>query len=175
MNWFKKTPKNWYEAYQPSKWERFKDTLALWFQNCLCWITEHKSMYWVDALIDTLCYLEMNLKLAKDPELRDSLYSGDVSVGPEHKSWCQTQIPENTLYCEGCPFQGRSSIARFFYGSQMSGFCYYLNQGDFTFGHPTDILWDGCKCCGVGEDLDWDDMEVVETKLDPNDYSEYTK
>ena len=40
----------------------------------------------------------------------------------------------------------------------MNGFCYYLNQGDFTFGHPTDLLWDGCKCCGVNNDIE-DDIE----------------
>jgi len=167
MSWFNKEPKTWYDAYKPSKWDRFKDTLLLGFRNGLCWITEHKSMYWIDALIDTLCYLEMNLKLAKDPEFRDELFSGDICVGPKQESWCQTQIPENTLYCEGCPFRGRSKVAEFFYGDQMDGWCYYLNRGDFTFGHPTDILWDCCKCCGEKED--------IEDDFDLNDYSEYTK
>lgn len=165
-NPFKKE-KTWYDIYKPTLKDKVLDFITLKFQNALCWVTEHKSMYWVDALIDTLCYLEMNLKLARDPEFRDQLFSGDISVGPNHESWCQTQIPDKTFYCEGCPFATRSSIAGFFYGNQMDGWCYYLNQGDFTFGHPTDILWDGCKCCGEKEDIDLEDEEV--------DYSEYTK
>lgn len=134
------------------------------FREFLYWLTTNLNWYWIDAIIDTLCYLEMNLKLCKNKQLRDDLYTGDVSVNQEHESWCMTQIPKNTFYCEGCPFRQTSAIARFCYGEQMDGFCYYLNQGDFTFGHPTDILWDGCKCCGIGEEINWDKQHVEYVK-----------
>jgi hypothetical protein len=44
----------------------------------------------------------------------------------------------------------------------MDGFCYYLNRGDFTFGHPTDLLWDGCKCCGINEQ---EELELLDTSI----------
>ena len=54
----------------------------------------------------------------------------------------------------------------------MDGFCYYLNQGDFTFGHPTDLLWDGCKCCGVNNDIEEDIEECIEEEYITTDILE---
>lgn len=136
-------------------WERLHRN----FCNFLCYLTSDLKWYWIDVIIDTLCYFEMNLKLCKDKEFRDNLYSGDVSISKEHESWCSSQIPKNTFYCERCPFYAKSNIANFFYGEQMDGYCYYLNRGDFTFGHPTDILWDGCKCCDMFEDIPEDELD----------------
>ena len=104
----------------------------------------------------------MNLKLLKNKQLRDDLYTGDVSPGPDHESLNMKKIPKDTLYCSNCPFLTTSKIAKLFYGEQMSGYCYYLNQGDFTFGHPTDLLWDGCKCCGIHDDIDEVEFEYIE-------------
>lgn len=136
------------------------------FQNFICYLTIDRKWTWLDVIIDSLAYLEVNLRLAANNQLREKLYSGDV-CSENCESWNHSQIPEHELYCCNCPFQTESKVAKLFYGEQMSGFCYYLNQGDFTFGHPTDLLWDGVKCCGVKTDIDDEDFtESLEYTLD---------
>lgn len=152
---------DWWKKYEPTLKQKLIKKLHLAFNNFICYLTSDLQWYWLDAIIDTLCYLEVNLKLAKRKEFRDNLYTGDVCV-PGGKTWCHEQIPEDSLYCDRCPFAVTSKIATLFYGSQMNGFCYYLNQGDFTFGHPTDLLWDGCKCCGINEQ---EELELPDTSI----------
>ena len=98
-------------------------------------LTEEYNWKWLDVLIDALCNLEVNFRLMRNRDLYDNLRFGDVGTSACN-SWNQTQIPQDSL----------------FYGDQMSGYCYYLNQGDFSFGHSTNLLWDGCKECGINED-----------------------
>ena len=39
------------------------------------------------------------------------------------------------------------------------------NKGDFSYVQPTDLLWDGCKECGIGEDFDdEEEYSVVDEK-----------
>ena len=114
-------------------------------------LTEEYNWKWLDVLIDVLCNLEVNIRLMRNRDLYDNLRFGDVGTST-CASWNQTQIPQDSLYCQGCPFHTISEIATLFYGDQMSGYCYYLNQGDFSFGHSTNLLWDGCKECGINED-----------------------
>ena len=139
--------------------------LHIKFQDFIYSLVEDHGWIWIDILIDALCHIEVNFKLAKDKEFMESIKTGDVSPGPEHKSLNQKRIPENEVYCDGCPFAVRSSIAKFFYGDQMHGYCYYLNNGDFCFGHPTDLLWDGCKCCGINDDIEIEEVNEEEISL----------
>lgn len=136
------------------------------FISAICYLTNDLGWYWLDVLIDTLCYFEVNLRLSKNKDLRDNLYTGSVCA-PGGKSFCQNTIPQDLLYCSGCAFLTRSKIASLFYGRQMDGFCYYLNKGDFTFAHPTDLLWDGCKCCGINEE-EQDEQEHIEQQTSNN-------
>ena len=135
-----------------------KDKLHHWFVDWFYSLTQKQGFQWLDLLVNMLCVLEMNIKLYKDKEFKDDVNVADMN-------WDRV-IPTNTLYCDGCMYKSRSNIARLFYGTQMDGFCYYLNRGDFTYGHYTDILWDGCKCCGIGEEFDDEDED---------DYAEYTQ
>ena len=75
-----------------------------------------------------------------------------VSAG-QKESYADKNIPKETFYCEGCMYKGRSKLAKFFFGYQSCGYCYYLGKGDFSFIKPTMILWDGCKECGRFEDI----------------------
>lgn len=147
-NWFNKN-KQWWENLQPT----WKDKLHSWFVDWFYTITQKKGLQWLDLFVNMLCVYEINLKLYKDEDFRNT-----VNVA----GMCQDEIPKDTFYCEGCLFRTKSKIARLFYGNQMDGFCYYLNRGDFTYGHYTDIIWDGCKCCGIGEDLDEEDFTSPE-------------
>jgi len=132
--------------------EKLHHKFVDWFYG----ITQKRGLGWLDLLVNTLCVLEVNYKLYKDPEFRD-----DINVAGMQED----EIPTQSLYCDRCKFKTYSKIAKLFYGSQMHGFCYYLNRGDFTYGHYTDLLWDGCKCCGIGIEFDDED----------DDYAEYTK
>ena len=64
-------------------------------------------------------------------------------------------IPQDTLYCEDCPFRSYSKLADFLFGQGY--YCLFIRRGDFSFSQATDLLWDGCKCCGQGEDV-WNDI-----------------
>lgn len=141
------------------------EELHIKFQDFIYSLVEDHGWLWIDVIIDALCYIEVNFKLAKDKEFLESLKYGDVSPGPNHKSLNQLRIPENDIYCSGCPFRTTSKLAKFFYGEQSSGYCYYLNKGDFSFGHSTDLLWDGCKCCGENMDIEIEEDDEEEISL----------
>lgn len=126
---------------------------------------------WLQALIDILCQIEMYIELIRDPEFKKQLDITDIIKvepnSPQKRSIAQQTIPENTLYCQGCPYGDTSKIATFFYGSQCNGYCYYLGKGDFSLIRSTEILWDGCKACGINEDLE-DDYEIEEINAGDN-------
>lgn len=104
----------------------------------------------LEIILCSLCELEMYIKHIK-------YFSKD---GIDFR-----EIPTKTLYCSGCPYGDCSEIARFVFGSQSDGYCHYLNKGDFSYVQPTDLLWDGCKECGVGEDFDdEEEYSVVDEK-----------
>lgn len=131
------------------------------FQDIIAWLIYDKEWIWVEFFISLLAQAEMELKFLLDKELQENLIGCNVSVNGKSKA--ETLIPKRTLYCEGCPYKSRSCVARFFYGYQSSGYCYYLGKGDFSFYNATLILWDGCKECGIGEDdldIDFDETDV---------------
>lgn len=130
--------------------EKFKEWIAekVWDKN---WI-------WLNFFISLLCEIEMAIPLFKNPEeYRQINLAGVIRVHPQGgtESYAQRVIPKETFYCENCSFYARSNVARFFYGNQCCGYCYYLGKGDFSFLQPTDLLWDGCKECGINEDMSY--------------------
>jgi hypothetical protein len=140
--------------------------LQIRFQDFVYSLTEDHGWTWLDILIDALCHIEVNIRLAKNKELLENLRYGDVCPGPEYTCWNHQQIPKNELYCNGCPFHTISKVATFFYGEQFAGYCHYMNTGDFSFAHPTDTLWDWCKHCGVRDELNFEDAEITEEEID---------
>lgn len=137
------------------EWREFKRYLKIYLNNLLFSIYEkHPFLEW---FLCSLCEAEMQLKAVFDKEFRHYLDTADVCVcqgGELTKSQAILDIPEQSLYCGGCPFKDRSDIADLLFGEQSSGYCYYLGKGDFSFIRPTDLLWDGCKECGINEDLE---------------------
>lgn len=126
--------------------------------NFICFLIYKLEWNWVDAIISSLCTLEMNLKLSMDKELHTEIITcimGDKDNTPSYLD----NIPKDTLYCVDCPYRSHSKLAKFFYGPQSSGYCYFINKGDFSFGRCTDLLWDGCKECGVNEDITGPDID----------------
>ena len=135
-----------------------KKWLGVMFANGLySFYSKHPLIEWI---LKSLCEAEMELKLVADKNFRYDLDTADVGGGGENhdKSDAMLNIPEHTFYCEGCPYGDRSELARFLFGYQSCGYCYYLGKGDFSFNRPTDLLWDGCKCCGINEDIDEEDV-----------------
>lgn len=113
----------------------------------------YKNHPLVECLLCSLCEFEMNIKLANNQNLKEELEICDI-VGADNKTKAQKHIPQNSLYCSNCPYLSYSKIADFIFGYQCSGYCYYLNRGDFSYSKHTDLLWDLCKECGINEDLD---------------------
>ena len=115
----------------------------------------YSRIEFLNFIIAMLCEIEVKLKLLFDKEFRENLQTVNVGNIYDDKSDWQRNIPKDTMYCEDCPYGGYSNIANFFYGHMSTGYCYYLNQGDFTYGNATELLWDGCKECDTfmwGED-----------------------
>lgn len=76
----------------------------------------------------------------------------------------ERHITTDPMYCRGCPFKDTHDYIYEKVSSQLSGWCYYMNTGDFM-PEGTSILWDGCKECGVNDD--WSELEAqVERKKD---------
>ena len=107
----------------------------------------YSRIEFLNFIIAMLCEIEVKLKLLFNKEFRENLQTVNVGNAYDDLSDWQRNIPKNTIYCEDCPYKTYSKIAKFFYGSQFDGYCYYLNQGDFTYGNATELLWDGCKEC----------------------------
>lgn len=129
--------------------EKIKEAI----QDLISYLIYDRYWDWLHLLISTICDLEMQIPLLFNRELKDELDRCDIiypTLG-ETKSIAKEQIPEQTFYCEGCPYSRRSEVARFLFGSQSCGYCYYLGKGDYSFLRATCILWDGCKECGINE------------------------
>lgn len=56
--------------------------------------------------------------------------------------------PKDLLRCSGCPFGDTHEFIYENISSQLSGWCHYLNTGDFM-PEGTSILWDGCRECDM--------------------------
>lgn len=110
----------------------------------------YKKFPLLEWFLCSLCETEMELKTVFDKKLRDYINYSDIGMVSD----AEKDIPDKTFYCESCPFKCRSKIAKFLFGYQLSGYCYYLRRGDFSFIRYTDLLWDGCKCCGINDDLE---------------------
>ena len=89
------------------------------------------------------------------------------------KKIAETLIPKG-VYCMGCPYRSFKS----YLPDQEDGYCAYLQQSDWdrnekagkikwrdgktgkistiTAPHemPMSLLWDGCKECGINDDID---------------------
>jgi len=104
----------------------------------------------------------MSFGLMLDKEFKDRMDTCSVLNKYSRKCDWQETIPENTFYCSGCEYRGWSSLANFFFGDQCDGYCYYLGKGDFSYVRPTQLLWDGCKECGLGEDIELSEEEIIE-------------
>ena len=137
------------------------------FQEFISYLIFNKHWEWLEFIISLMCDVEMQWPLLFDSEFRKAVNSADIIwIQPKgnDESIAEREIPKNTLYCEGCVFREISKVAMFFYGYQACGYCYYLGKGDFSFVRPTDILWDGCKCCGIGEE----DIDIFEGENNEN-------
>lgn len=135
-----------------------KKYLHIHFNNFLFMIYDKCPI--LEWMLCSLCEAEMQLKAVFDKEFKDYLDTCNVGVGDTFKSQAMLDIPKNSFYCSNCPFSDRSKIASFIFGEQSSGYCYYLGKGDFTFINPTTILWDGCKECGINEDIEEENEEA---------------
>ena len=121
MRKFWKRQRLWWEK---SWWETTKESLHRSFVNFMAYLCITRGWTWLDVIISNLCQLEVNFRLAKNPELLEELQTCDICT-PSGKSIAQTHIPENDLYCSGCPYFTTSKLAKFFYGDHMDGYCYY--------------------------------------------------
>ena len=144
----------WYAKYR-DPW--YKQIYYNWINFVYSLTSKHPKL---QVLLCTLAELEVHLRLAKDQELFEKVDSAHCFNKELDDIIATTIIPKNTFYCQDCPFKTRSKIARFFFGDDFEGYCYFLGRGDFSYINPTDILWDGCKCCNVNDDFD--EEEVVE-------------
>lgn len=150
---FQKKPKKWWEYYdQKSLVEKLHDK----FRDVIAYLIYDRHWDWLSSFIYTLCNLEMALYLKVDKELQELLRTADQK-GENGKSNIEEIVPENSLYCDLCPFREVSSVATFFYGYQSSGYCHYIKNGDYNDSEGTMILWDGCKECGINEDIEIDE------------------
>lgn len=154
--------KNGFNIIKNYNYKSIPGNLHRKFQELISYLIFDKNWYFLEYIISLLATIEMEFPLIFDEEFRKDCNTSDtVWVNPpqaEDMSLAQRTIPKNTFYCEGCYFSGYSKIARFFLGSQCDGYCYYLGKGDFSYLRPTDLLWDGCKCCGINEDMeDWEE------------------
>ena len=102
----------------------------------------------IEWVLCSLCELEMSFSVMLCKGLKEDLDTCSVINKYSGKCDWQEKIPKDTMYCSGCEYGSVSYLANFFFGSQCDGYCYYLGKGDFSYIQPTDLLWDGCKCCG---------------------------
>ena len=120
-------------------------------QNIFWDIIDEWEWTWLHLLISILCDLEMNFRLLKAKQFRRELMLSDCyyPLDDPEDSPAHHNIPQQSLYCNGCPYYSSSKLADTILGDQYSGYCYYLNRGDYSFSRPTDLLWDGCKECDI--------------------------
>lgn len=149
------------------------------FHDFIAYLTFDLNWKWVDLLISTLSDFEVNLRLISNKELFEEVDSAHIWCSEEEKTvGARDCIPLNTEYCDDCPFRTISKIAKFFYGNQSCGYCYYEGKGDYSLTNPSDLMWDGCKCCGENgyENYDaeeYEEEEITFESLGIDDYKEY--
>lgn len=79
-------------------------------------------------------------------------------------AYCYTNIetPSETngysYLVEKCPFWSKTKENVEKYGDQMSGYCAYLNEGDWM-DNAGGLLWDQVKSCGEN-DYDEEDLDL---------------
>ena len=133
-------------------------------QDLISFLIYDLNWVWLEFILKSLCELEMQIKLIFDEEFRHYVDCADtvfVSAG-QKESYADENIPKETFYCEDCMYKGRSKLAKFFFGYQSCGYCYYLGKGDFSFSKATTLLWDGCKECGRFEDIPEEHLAGIE-------------
>lgn len=111
-------------------------------------------------IVCALCTLEAELRLITDKKLVNLLNTGWLIEWKSGETWedlnkkkfpVQEVIPKDSFYCEDCVFRSHSKLAECIFGS--GHYCLYLRKGDFSYVAPTDLLWDGVKCCRVNESI----------------------
>lgn len=123
-------------------------------------LEEHRLVRYVVCLI---CSIEAETRFITDKEMcefldgchnktLETLENGEsLDDLFEKETPIDTRIPKNTYYCEDCEFKSTSKLARWIWGT--GSYCLYLQRGDFSFSQPTDLLWDGVKCCGINQGI----------------------
>ena len=99
-------------------------------------------------------FLRADIESVKKFDPNAIQYGEDLISTSLTEEEAQSFIPEGT-YCYSrvngkfipCPFWDKMENLP----DQMSGFCHYLKEGDFTRG-GTFLLWDQCKECGVKDE-----------------------
>lgn len=127
------------------------------FTNFISFLIYEWNWVWLHYIISTLCDLEMGWKMVMDEQWRSDIEAMDITVKARGTCDWQENIPKDSLYCEGCPYKDHSVLADFFFGSQCNGYCWFLGKGDYSFIRPTELIWDGCKDCGMylfGDDIE---------------------
>lgn len=122
------------------------------FREFIAYLIFDKKCEWLETAINKLCEWEMAIRWVAVPKL--CRITGKIPEG----MYCYESI--NKV----CPYWNFSRVAKFFYGIQSAGFCHYLNEGDFN--SDTMILWDMCKCCGINDEEDYDEEDIVECNLE---------
>lgn len=129
------------------------------FKSIVAYLIYEKDCKWLHFLVSTLCDIEMCLKYLKDKELQYNVEGCNI-LNPNTKTTkAEDNIPKKDFYCNGCIYSGYSRVAGFFLGTHSYGYCYYLGKGDYSFLNSTELLWDGCKECGINEDMEIGDED----------------
>lgn len=119
-------------------------------RDLITWLVYDKEWYWLELFISTLCELEVKIKLLISGKRAEYNASKTRFIDMPYFPY-EKVIPKDTIYCQDCEYLTHSKIATWLLSSQCNGYCYYLGRGDFSFVNPTDLLWDGCKECGMSE------------------------
>ena len=129
------------------------------FKSVIAYLIYEKDCKWLHLLISTLCDIEMGIYYIKDKELQENVEGCNILNPNTNTTLAMENIPEKDFYCGGCIYGHYSRIADFFLGMHSCGYCYYLGKGDYSFLNPTELLWDGCKECGINEGIEIEDEE----------------
>jgi hypothetical protein len=105
-----------------------------------------------------------------DSELPDTIhrYWNNPETGVlERREFTREQllaaVPKDVCYCMSCPFQ--DTMPQF--GHQMDGYCHLICRGDWMDMDEggTDLLWDGCKECGINTEMSPEEEEFIRKQM----------